>query len=143
MIRTAQFKDVPDIISFMKPTIEHSSRSGKIDETVLLNSVESALSLPYMCAFVEEKDGVICGVVSGVVSPSFFSKSLIATDVFFASTSGNGAFLYRRFIKWAKSFNSVEQICFTNSFGDDRVDKIINRLGFKQVGGYHTMEIEQ
>lgn len=143
MIREAVFKDLEQIYSLAHDVAVESSRVADVDEEVLMSSIVNTLSRPDMCAYVDDVDGDIQGYVAGVITPSLFSHGLEATDIFFASTNGRGAYLYKAFVKWAEQFNSVSQINFTDSFGNGKAGKLLSKLGFKQVGGFYVKGVER
>lgn len=84
--------------------------------------------------FVARKDGVICGVLVGVIDTLPFSAGLHATDVVFSAKAG-GDMLLDMFVAWCK-LNKVRRIDMgvSQEGRDEAITKLYERRGFVATG---------
>jgi len=98
---------------------------------------------------VAEEDGDIQGMFIGLATEYFFSENKIAMDqvvCFHPEKRKNvGKLLikmFREFESWAKEKNALE-VCIgvTSGIAGDGYPKLIERLGYKQVGSCFKREV--
>lgn len=86
------------------------------------------------------------GFLIGIAQPLWWANAKYATDLaFYASRSGAGASLAKRFLSWAKALPGVAEITLGVSSGIDpeRTGQLYERLGLRRVGGIYTMMVKQ
>lgn len=141
MIRDGQFRDIDQIYGLAYEAVFASGRHKQVDEEVLVATIKNALSAPNMAVFVSDNGERLNGLIAGMVTPSFHGRFLVATDIIFHHETGVGAQLFKRYLRWAKSFNDVKQIDFTQSSGEQGTSRMMGVFGFKQVGGHWVAEV--
>jgi GNAT superfamily N-acetyltransferase len=119
------------------------------DEAKVERNYLALLSSGYTYCKVLEVDGEIVGVLAGGISDLWWADALIAADqVFFVLPEhrGKGGLkLLKDFIKWAKGFVKVKQICLNISIGGnaaDRTDALYDRLGFQRIGSSFILGVD-
>ena len=146
-IRLGQLSDKDAILAFATRALESSDRVGAIDPEVLGNTISAALTLPQYGVWVSGDGPEIKGLICGIITPSFYGRCLSATDILFYAEDGSGYRLYKQFLKWAESFDLVNQVYFTNSFkidGDDRqLDNMMKRMKFSSTGKHYVKAIDR
>lgn len=129
-------RDIPAIIELGKRLHAQMQDPNGIDEQGCKMIFARALCHKKQIVLVHEKDGQIVGMLFGVIEELWYSKALHATDVMFYSTCAGGAFMLRRFIRWANSMG-VSQIDMAVSSGIDipGSSRMFERAGFQNIGG--------
>lgn len=88
-------------------------------------------------------NGIIEGVLIGMVGEIWWSRELQASDVVFYTTEngrGYGQKLAKRFLKWANAKPEVEMVGMSVSSGGEqaeRAGKLLEHNGLHSVGGIY------
>lgn len=94
--------------------------------------------------YVLETGDEIVGALVGMVAPIWWSRDEVATDLFFyvaPEYRGHGIHLLKRFIAWAKGFDSVRRIFLSISIDNERAAQLYERVGFVRNGNSFVMEV--
>jgi GNAT superfamily N-acetyltransferase len=96
---------------------------------------------------VGRRNGVLCGFFTGYMSPYFFGRDLIATEVlWYVSPADRGSRLglrlLRAFEAWALE-RGASEVCVGVSTGvfSDRTGRLLQRLGYAHVGGNYKLPV--
>jgi len=141
MIRRMVGADIPAIIELGKRLHAQIGDLPPIDENGCKMLLARAICHKRQLVLVHERDSQIVGVLFGVIEEMWFSKALHATDVIFYSTCAGGAFMLRRFVRWAQGMG-VSEIDMAVSSGLDipNSSRMFERAGFKNVGGIFRLK---
>jgi GNAT superfamily N-acetyltransferase len=99
----------------------------------------------YAVFVAENSEGKVVGALIGVMEQHIFSESYVASIMHIdvlpeARMGGYGVRLIKAFEQWARNRNAFE-ICFgVNSGSDLELQTMIERLGYKFVGGNFVMQ---
>jgi len=103
---------------------------------------------PYFVRVAEE-DGDICGLFFGLITEYFFSEEKIAMDQVVCfhpekrkNVGKNLVRMFKEFEAWAKS-KQAREVCIgvTSGIAGEGYPKLIERLGYKQVGTWYKREV--
>ena len=140
MIRKGALEDIDKIMELSRRAHEESPyRAHACDEDHIRRMVLLALTMPNFCVFLAEENGEIVGMVVGALSNNAFGMMTASDLITYSTRPGPGAFLYRRFLQWARSGPAV-LITVSNSWGEARFDDFLSKNGLKQVGGLFVGE---
>lgn len=135
MIRRMEGRDIPAILELGKRLHAAIGDLPEIDEPGCKMLLARALCHKKQLVLVHERDGQIVGVLFGLIEEMWFSKALHATDVIFYSTSAGGAFMLRRFIRWAQSMGATEiDMSVSSGVDTQTTSRMFERAGFKNMG---------
>lgn len=136
LIREAELKDFGQLLPIARAVFQNSDFAGPgvFDTNHIRRMFVVAMATPNFFCQVVEKDGDIAGCMIGVVTETFWGDRL-ATDIFTFASIGTDRLL-RNFKTWAKARGAIG-VQITNLYGDDRYDKLIDRVGFPPVGSIH------
>ncbi|MCC6536113.1 MAG: GNAT family N-acetyltransferase [Bryobacterales bacterium] len=100
------------------------------------------------CALVAETRGEVMGMLVACKTSYLFCAESVANDlVLYVAPQRRGglaaAGLIRGFADWAAR-NGVREACLSTSLdaGNDRAERLIERLGFRRVGGVFKQRFE-
>lgn len=144
MIRQARVLDVHQVYDLCYGLHGESSYSHiPIDENKFKRLFAQTVCSKQAFVWVAVYDGEITAVLIGIMDEVFFSRKKYATDVLFYSKKG-GAYLLKRFIKWAKGQPSVVDLRLgisSDSGNVERVGQLYEKQGLKNVGGLYFADI--
>lgn len=110
-----------------------------INEDKLRRLVHRYMSGENNRVFLSEIDGEVKGMLAVMISPMDICDGFASTDHCFYCESGEGKWLIRAYIKWAKK-RECKMINMTVSSGREKADKLITACGFTQAGGVYYYE---
>lgn len=135
MIRRMEGKDIPAILELGKQLHAKIGDLPEIDEQGCKMLLARALCHKKQLVLVHERDEQIVGLLFGVIEEMWFSKALHATDVIFYSTHAGGAFMLRRFVRWAQSMGATEiDMAVSSGIDVPLSSRMFERAGFKNMG---------
>lgn len=136
MIRKAEMMDVDELVELGKYAHANGPFAGlNIDETSLRRSVIMSASMPNMCCYVAVSNQ-IDGVLTGVIGPNVWGNRVATDTGVFMRKPGEGAGLIKSFHKWAE-LNEAEIIAMSNSYGNERYNKLLEALKMKSTGNQY------
>lgn len=148
MSREATLKDIPALISFIKPFHEDGGyKDIPFQNNVARENLTAMLSSPMHKIWVIEKDGEICAALGVISQELWFTKRHYATNLFLCTNNkgkGTAGFLLRRFKRWIKERPIIKDVTLavTSEIGDvERVEELYQAVGFKRLGGLFRLEI--
>ncbi len=143
MIRPARVDDLADILALGYEALaltpyRHVSVNEPLARKVLLYHISS----PRQFAWVKEHDGVVRGVLIGACEAPWFSTRKVVTDLLFyvrPEARGAGAWLARRYLRWARSISDCDLYGLDISSGLDieRTGALATALGLSLAGGIY------
>lgn len=158
MVRDAQFRDIPAIVSIMRRALDRSvyADSGTFDEQgskqLLMHSIQrhGHTNLGGALVLVSEGDeGRVCGFVIGFIDnvyPGMVER--MATDLLFICEEGTPAhdpgIIIRRLVEWGRSAPKVIEIHLgvSGAIGDpERTGRLYERAGLERCGAMYRMEV--
>jgi hypothetical protein len=143
MIRNAFLTDVPAIEALgLRLKIKTPYATWSYDRERALKQIRYCIGSNMGCAFVDESDGKLTGIILGSAQEMWFSTQRVASDlIFYAERPGCGYFLLRRFMSWAWSIKSVHQILLGQSSGIDidTTERLYRRMKFRKIGGMYEL----
>lgn len=148
IIRRYTSDDVPILVDIvenhLQETIYKDMKFNGLKLREMLNS--NVTNLLVFCNIVIKDEKVVGGILAFVRQP-YFSDEVNAYDHFFYvhkdhRTARVVTGLVASYVEWAKA-RKVRRVFLSNSMGTriDEFAKLCNRLGFKQLGTIHAMEI--
>lgn len=141
MIRRMNGDDILPILELGKKLHAEIGDLPPIDEMGCKMLLARALCHKRQLVLVHEYAGEIVGVLFGVIEEMWFSKSMHATDVFFYSKHAGGAFMLRRFVRWAKGMGASEiDMAVSSGIRTPSSSRMFERIGFQNVGGIFRLK---
>lgn len=87
--------------------------------------------------------GEIVGALIGMLAPLWWARDDVVVDLLFyvaPEHRGRGLPLLRRYVSWAKGFDSVRRIIISNG-ANERVALLYGRMGFVRHNNTFVMEV--
>ena len=135
MIRRMEGRDIDAIVALGKTLHASMDSLPPVDEMGCRMLLARALCHKRQLVLVHEKDTQIVGVLFGMIQELWYSKTLHATDIIFYSQSAGGAFMLRRFIRWAKSMGVTEiDMAVSSGKYSPNTTRMFERAGFQNMG---------
>lgn len=137
--------DVPDIASIMDlcrrihPTTSYSHipMNDRAVRALILSGIFSRNQVAYIAVSGKQVTGLLVGGIAPFV---WNDRVFYASDDLFIAEKG-GAYLLRRFIRWAKGRNNVKEIILGESAGSQIPAALYPAMGLKQSGGIYRMKV--
>ncbi len=155
-IRFATLEDVPAFVEMGKRFHEHTrfriydyNPSRVADQLRAVIHVGQNEKGTHCFLVAEDSQGQSIGGIIGCVEKHFFSDQLVATVIHYdvlpeRRMGGAGFRLLAAFRKWAENRGAVELNAGVNSgVALDKMDRFMQRLGFKQTGGNYSLPLIQ
>lgn len=84
------------------------------------------------------------GALFGDVQQAWYSRALVASDLFFYARDGSGIRLLHDFCQWAIQMGAQAiQMESTSGIEPERVSKLFEKFGLQRVGAVHMRVIDQ
>jgi len=111
-IRRATEADVPTLVRMFTEFVATSQYRQYVgeDASFCTAQMQRLIASDFAAIFVVERDGAVIGMLGGIVFQQPFSGELIASELFWwldTAHRGHGAWLLKRFEKWAKELGAV------------------------------------
>ena len=135
-VRKAGLSDLSELVAWGK------SQHPKAGDGVLFNAVwfrnvlKAAMHDQAQLVLVAKRDGAVCGMLLGVVTPMLWSPMLCATDQLFVAEAG-GAQLFDAFIDWCKRMRVKRIDMGVSTAGNPAVDRFYRMRGMQRAGGMY------
>jgi GNAT superfamily N-acetyltransferase len=103
---------------------------------------------PNMFVCVAEEDGKILGIVAAYLEKPFFSDDVAVYDhIWYVSKEGRNSLIGPRLLKhvaeWARLAEAKAVfVTLGSGVSKDRVGKLVERLGYRHLGGYYRKDID-
>jgi hypothetical protein len=135
VIRAATFADIPAIAALAIKVLESNERPGMVvSHDKVLRTVRACVGSARNFACVSEQDGVVVGALGALVSPDPFHFGHQCSILMWYSPDGEGIAMIKTLKRWLDT--STKDILFVDYTcepgGDPRIEKLIQRLGFKE-----------
>ena len=148
-VRAGDVPDIQRIHELAKELLGASAYGGtKMNDLKFKKTAANCIASKLGCCFVVvDEANKPFGFILGIVDTPFYSDERFATDLAFyvrPEAKSYGAWLARRFIRWAKSIKGVTDIsmAISSGMGDvDRIGAMYERMGMQRVGGLYTMRV--
>ena len=141
-VRKAELNDLAHMTALAR-RIQPQTRYGEIEvveEDLRGSIIAHMMDRKHSRAYVYESDG-IKGFLLGTLSQYEWNRrQLWATDSLFVAEKG-GAYLLRRFVRWASNKPRVREIVLGASAGFPLAEQFYEAAGFSRVGGVYSKVI--
>lgn len=149
-VRAGQVEDIQEIHRLAKELLEASVYNGiPMDDAKFKQTVAMLMGSALGAVFVVSDDNnKPVGFIMGMADTLFFSKKRYATDLCMyvrPKASAYGAFLVRRFIRWAERIPAIAEITLGISSGmsnSERLGRMYERMGLRRVGGMYVLRVQ-
>lgn len=134
-VQLASLNDLSPMLEYGRRAFEGSNYEGLgYNSVIARKTAKAALSMPSMCVYLAKKNGVICGLIIGMMDAMPFCAGMSATDLVFHAEAG-GDKLLDAFVEWCKR-KKVTRIDMgvSQEGNDEAVTKLYERKGFKAAG---------
>lgn len=135
-VNRASINDLSNIIAYGRDAFERSNYAPLgYNSVIARRTIKAAIMDQAMRVFVAKKDGVLCGVLVGMIDAMPFCAGLSATDLVFTATHG-GDLLLDAFVAWCKE-RKVTRIDMgvSQEENDEVITALYQRKGFVRAGG--------
>lgn len=130
MIRQAVFGDIDKCVSLAIESISQAKLPLEIDQRKIKEI--ALVSIHQQCAWVSEEEGVINGVVGGILNDGPWFKGKQFDLVIFYCKNKNGILLLRKMRDWVKEQKIEFATVHLEAFMDKRYVDLFSRLGFSR-----------
>ena len=127
---------------------ETSFSSLSFNASKAATEVMDCILNPNMFVCVAEKDGRILGLVAAFLSQPYFSDDTVVYDhIWYVSKDGRnglaGPRLLNHVAEWARLAGAKAVfVTLGSDVSKDRVGKLVERLGYRHLGGYYRKDID-
>jgi hypothetical protein len=136
VIRQAEFKDINRCVSLAIESIKQAKLPLEIDERKIKEI--ALVSIHQRAAWVSEEDGIVNGVVGGILNEGSWFKGKQFDLVIFYCKNKNGILLLKKMRDWLKEQKIDFATVHLEWFMDKRYESLFVRLGFKKPLTYFT-----
>lgn len=154
MIRSAEIKDVPQIVDMLLAFQQEAGCYGHIDpcRDSLTNFITKMIGLPLRApVVVYEVDGVIAGTTALIVEPSWFNYAQLAAQELFwyIRPEYRGRFgIAMRLFKWLEKWcvdNGVKSlsVASTGTLNVGKLEDFYTRRGFAKADVIYIKEVQR
>lgn len=147
--RRARPDDLSSIMVLAKEMhAETSFRTLSFNDAKAATEVLSCILNPNMLVVVGEKDGKILGIIAAHLDKPYFSEDLVVYDhIWYVGKEGRGSMVGPRLLKhvaeWARLCGAKAVfVTLGSDVSQDRVGKLVERLGYSRLGGYYRKDID-
>lgn len=145
LIRRATRDDLPALCALALREHAQSRMSGHpVDmgrvETSFLGAIHGLAS----AVFVSEHDGVLGGLIAGMVQPNLFNRFTTAYELLWYAEDGTGLLLLAELKEWASRMRAVELVVhnYAGIADPDKFNKAMARKGFDPLGASYVAALE-
>jgi GNAT superfamily N-acetyltransferase len=147
--RRALPEDLPGILALAKEMhAETSFRTLSFSESKAATEIVSCILNPNMFVAVAEDRGQILGIIAAYLDAPFFSDDPVVYDhIWFVGKAARGSMVGPRLLKhlseWARLCRAKAVfVTLGSDVSQDRVGKLVERLGYSRLGGYYRKDID-
>jgi hypothetical protein len=147
--RRAVPEDLPGIMALASEMhSETSFRVFSFDAGKAASEVLSCILNPDMLVVVAEDRGKILGIIAAYLQKPYFSEDLAVYDhIWYVGEEGRGSLVGPRLLKlvaeWARLCRAKAVfVTLGSDVSQDRVGKLVERLGYSRLGGYYRKDID-
>jgi ribosomal protein S18 acetylase RimI-like enzyme len=147
--REATSEDLPRIVALAKEMhAETSFRTLSFNEAKAATETLSSILNPGMLVVVAEDRGKIVGIIAVYLDRPYFSDDLVVYDhIWYVSPEARGSLVGPRLLKiaseWARQCGAKAVfVTLGSDVSQDRVGKLVERLGYSRLGGYYRKDID-
>lgn len=144
-LRMATHDDLADICVLGRVMHDESTFAPmNYDVNRVKETISDLIDKSQFVVVAEGTNGELIGGMAGMVTQSWFGSDMVATDlaVFIKPDQRGGMVaikMMRAFVQWAK-LAGARQIRPSVHTGDERAEKLFERLGFARCGASFVME---
>ena len=147
--RRAIQQDLPALLALAKEMhAETSFQTLSFSDSKAATEIMSCTLNPKTLSVVAEEQGKIVGMICAYLSTPFFSEDLVVYDhVWYVGKEARGSMVGPRLLKcvteWARLCGAKSVfVTLGSDVSQDRVGKLVERLGYGRLGGYYRKDIE-
>lgn len=147
--RRAAPEDLPQLMALAKEMhSETSFRALSFSESKAAAEIMTSILNQNMLVVVAEDRGQILGLVAAFLDKPYFSEDLVVYDhIWFVGKHGRGSAVGPRLLKHLSEWGRLcgAKAVFVTLGSDvkqDRVGKLVERLGYARLGGYYRKDID-
>lgn len=147
--RRAIQQDLPALLALSKEMhAETSFQTLSFSDSKTAAEIMSSILNPKMLFAVAEEKGKIVGMICAYLSAPYFSDDLVVYDhVWYVGKEARGSMVGPRLLKhvteWARLCGAKAVfVTLGSNVSQDRVGKLVERLGYGRLGGYYRKDIE-
>jgi N-acetylglutamate synthase-like GNAT family acetyltransferase len=147
--RRALQGDLPALLALSKEMhAETSFQALSFSDSKTATEILSAILNPNMLFVVAEDRGTIIGMIAAYLDRPYFSEDLVVYDhVWYVGKEGRGSMVGPRLLKcvseWARLCGAKAVfVTLGSDVSQERVGKLVERLGYSRLGGYYRKDID-
>jgi hypothetical protein len=142
--------DLPQLMRLSKEMHgETSFQSLSFSPSKTATELMSFIVNPDLFMLVAEQEGEIVGMVAAFLSEPYFSDDLAVYDhVWFVSKAARGSMVGPRLLNYLTEWGRLCKaktifVTLGSDVDQDRVGKLVERLGYDRLGGYYRKDIDR
>ncbi len=144
-LRMATRDDLPALVVLGREMHGSSTyASMDFDVDILKSTLTALMDKSQFVVVAEDTNREICGAMVGAIAPSWFGRDTVANDLaLFVTRDARGSSaavrLMKAFVQWAL-MAGARQIRPGVTTGDERAERLYERMGFARCGASFVME---
>lgn len=149
LYRRAVQEDLPALLALSKEMhAETSFQTLSFSDSKTAAEIMSSTLDPKMLFVVAEEQGKIVGMICAYLDSPYFSDDLVVYDhVWYVGKETRGSMVGPRLLKyvtdWARLCGAKAVfVTLGSDVSQDRVGKLVERLGYVRLGGYYRKDIK-